>query len=52
MGPNKFIPPKCDVCGKFIGWMDFIMDRVITDFTPDTEYTVEETIFTHRKCLK
>ena len=43
-------PIRCDICGKFIRYSD-IPDLVIVDFTPDTEYTKEETLFTHIKCL-
>jgi len=41
---------KCAVCGKFIAYKD-IPNKVKIDFTPDSEYTAEETIFTHLHCL-
>jgi len=40
---------RCSVCGKFIGYNE-IPDNVHTDFTPDTEYTTEEILFTHKHC--
>jgi len=58
MGFNKFIPPRCDVCGKFIGWMEFMMDRVHMVSTFDSPYTGvpeaqthESVTYTHKKCL-
>lgn len=39
---------RCSICGKFIGYQE---DSHI-DFTPDTEYTEEETVITHQECLK
>lgn len=41
---------KCEICGRYIGASEFDRDEIIVDFTPDTEFTVEETIFTHKKC--
>ena len=43
---------KCNICGKFIGYSEFENDGVQVDFTPDTEYTIEKTTFTHKKCSK
>ena len=40
---------RCKVCGKFIGNNE-IPDKVIIKFTPDTQFTVENTEFTHKKC--
>lgn len=45
MEENKII--RCDVCGKFIGYN---ITEVNIEFIPDTNYTIEETIFTHKKC--
>ena len=42
---------RCDVCGKFIAYKDIPLN-VVSKFTPETEITTEETLFTHRKCLK
>ena len=41
---------RCQVCGKFIGYGE-IPENVKVDFTPDTEFTTEETVFTHKHCL-
>lgn len=41
---------RCDVCGKFIAYAEIDKDEAITTFIPDTYYTVEQTIFTHKKC--
>jgi hypothetical protein len=46
---NKF---KCSICGKFISYLEIDKGNIKVEFTPDTEYTVEETIFTHKKCIK
>jgi len=58
MGFNKFIPPRCDVCGKFIGWTKFATDQVHVVSTFDTPYTGvpeaqkhESITYTHKTCL-
>ena len=58
MGLNKFIPPRCEVCGKFIGFMDCYLDRVHMKSTFDSPYTGvpevqthEKVEYTHKKCL-
>ena len=43
---------RCDVCGKFISYKEIDDDEVENKFTPDSEFTIEETLFTHKKCLK
>ena len=50
MGFNEFVPPKCSVCGKFIGFIDFMKDEVKMEYTPDSEYTDEDIVHTHIKC--
>ena len=40
---------KCIVCGKYIAYKD-IPDKVITKFTPDTEFTTERTEMWHKRC--
>jgi hypothetical protein len=39
----------CSVCGQFIG---IFTKNVRIEFIPDTQFTVEQTIYTHKKCLK
>lgn len=41
---------RCTNCGKFISYKEIDSDLVTTDYTPDTDVTVEETTFTHIKC--
>jgi hypothetical protein len=41
---------KCSVCGKFISY-SVILKEVIVEDIPDTPFTIEETKFTHKKCL-
>lgn len=41
---------RCEVCGRFIGYNE-MPENVKIDFTPDTEFTIEETLFTHNHCL-
>lgn len=41
---------RCTDCGKFISYKEIDNDLVTTKYTPDTEFTVEETTFTHIKC--
>jgi len=42
---------KCNICGKFIGYKEITMGKVVIDFTPDSEISPEEWIHTHVKCL-
>lgn len=42
---------RCSVCGKFISYSEIDKNEVKVEFTPDTEYTIEETVFTHLHCL-
>ena len=44
---KKDIFAKCYVCGQFIGYYE----KYQVDFTPDSEFTIEQTIITHDKCL-
>lgn len=41
---------KCSICGKFISYSDIEKDLITVDFTPDTEYTIEKTVMTHKLC--
>jgi hypothetical protein len=43
---------KCFICGKFISYKDIENDKVHGVYTPDTEYSIEETVFTHINCIK
>ena len=45
-------PETCSVCGKFIGGGEFDRDEIDVEFTPDTEFTTEDFVFTHKACLK
>lgn len=45
---NKF---KCSVCGKFIGASEFDRDDIHIEYIPDSEYTEEKIIFTHKNCM-
>lgn len=38
---------RCEICWKFI-WYN---DDCKVDYTPDTDLTIEEFKFTHKKCL-
>lgn len=42
---------RCSVCGKFISYSEIDKNEVKVEYTPDTEYTVEETVFAHLHCL-
>lgn len=42
---------RCSVCGKFISYSEIDKNEVKVEYTPDTEYSVEETVFTHLHCL-
>lgn len=42
-------PIKCDMCGQFIAYKDWDITNI--HFIPDTEYTIEETIFRCHKCV-
>lgn len=39
---------KCDSCGQFIGYAN----KNDVHFIPDTEYTIEQTIFRCPKCIE
>ena len=45
----KELFPRCSICGRFI---NMATDKYITEFIPDTEFSVEEIIFTHKECLE
>lgn len=40
---------RCIYCGKYIAYKD-IPKKVFVEFTPDSEYTTEETQMWHKKC--
>ncbi len=42
---------KCSICGKYVSYRDIGTPNVITQYIPDTEFTIEDTNFTHLKCL-
>lgn len=42
---------RCDICNKFISYKELDNKEVKVDFVPDTEFTIEKTTFTHKKCL-
>jgi hypothetical protein len=41
---------RCIVCGKFIGDKEISNNEIETEFIPDTEFTIEEINYTHKKC--
>lgn len=41
---------KCTLCGKFIPNKDFEEGLVVMDFTPDSEYSSESCVPSHRRC--
>lgn len=43
---------RCSVCGRFIGQKEIDQSKIEIKFIPETEFTKEETIFTHRSCLR
>lgn len=43
---------RCEICGKFISYKEFDEDKIKITFTPDTEYTTEETLFYHKSCIE
>jgi hypothetical protein len=45
---NEF---RCHVCGKFISYKDFDNSNVDIDYTPDTQFTVENYKYAHKPCL-
>jgi acetyl-CoA carboxylase beta subunit len=43
---------KCNHCGRFISYKQMEEQKdVIFHFIPDTEFTIEETYWIHKKCL-
>jgi hypothetical protein len=42
---------KCDVCGKFIGYVEFERDEIKTDYRPETVYECEKITHIHKHCL-
>ena len=42
---------RCQICGKFISYNEIDKGEIKVEYTPDTEYTVESTEFTHLHCL-
>jgi hypothetical protein len=50
MSKNKDTAPlRCAACGRFIGYNDV---NVVSEFTPDSHFTAEQTDFYHVKCLE
>jgi hypothetical protein len=41
---------KCYICGKYISYSDIKNKLVKVDYTADSEYTIEETVFAHLSC--
>jgi len=44
--------PKCGICGRFIANKEFEQEKIMVEFTPDTEHTVERTEYLHYDCWK
>ena len=51
MPKREYHSIRCHVCGKFIGYKE-IPDEVEIKYTPDSNRTVEETLFAHNKCIR
>jgi len=43
---------RCVYCGKYIAYNDIGTPKIKNEYTPDSEYTIEEQIFWHTKCEK
>ncbi len=43
---------KCTICGRYISYGDIMDDKVIHEFTPDTQYSIERVDMTHKKCIE
>lgn len=43
---------KCGICGQFVKHSDFLHQKVVVDFTPDSHRSVERTDIYHKKCVK
>lgn len=41
---------RCEVCGKFISYAELDANKADLKFVPDTFFSVERTLFTHKKC--
>ena len=41
------MPPRCSICGRFIGKWSFYYEQVKVKFTPDTEHTIENIEYEH-----
>jgi len=47
MKRRKIIMPRCSICGKFVK----IDKSLLYTYIPDTEYSEEEDMWTHKKCF-
>ncbi len=43
---------RCEIYGKFVSYKAIEDGDVIIDFTPETEYDIENHEFYHKKCKK
>lgn len=43
-------PISCSVCGKFISYKDIEDGKTFYEHIPDTLYSTEENIHTHKAC--
>jgi hypothetical protein len=46
---KKYVQPQCSICGKFVGHKT---TDLVVDITPDTDYTEEDIVYTHKKCIR
>ena len=46
---NEF---RCSICGRFIAYADIGTDKIVQDFTPDSEFTTECLEMWHKDCDK
>lgn len=49
MERNKY-PIKCSICGKFIAFKEIENNKILIDFIPDSEISIETFTHTHKKC--
>ena len=43
-------PPRCEVCGRFIGMDEFERGEIKTDAEPDSHFGPEKIEHIHREC--
>lgn len=41
---------KCTICGRYVAYRDIGTNKIITEYTPDSEFSAELTELHHKKC--